>query len=65
MSKTPREPTHPPAGGAAPVNLIDGIPDRSARPAAWKYALIAAVFLAWLTFLIYCALAGRVGQGAP
>ncbi|MDY6913405.1 MAG: hypothetical protein SVT52_02965 [Planctomycetota bacterium] len=43
-----------------PTNVIDGIPDRSPRPAAWKYVLLGAIFAAWLAFLIYCQLAGGV-----
>jgi hypothetical protein len=46
-----------------PVNRVDGIPDRSTRPALWKYLLLVAIFLAWVAFLIYCQLAGRV-EGA-
>lgn len=36
------------------------IPDRSKRPALWKYVLIGLGFLVWLGFLIYCSLAGRL-----
>jgi hypothetical protein len=43
-----------------PVNVQDGIPDRSARPVAWKYVVLAAIFLGWVAFLIYCALAGNL-----
>ena len=43
-----------------PVNVIDGVPDRSGKPAAWKYALIGLIFLAWVVFLVYCLLAGNV-----
>jgi hypothetical protein len=39
------------------VNVVDGIPDRDERPGWWKYAILAALFLAWLGFLTYCALA--------
>jgi hypothetical protein len=31
------------------------IPCRSRNRAPWKYAMLAAIFLAWLAFLIYCA----------
>ena len=65
MSKAPRPRGHPPARPATPVNLIDGIPDCSVRPARWKYALIAAIFLVWLAFLIYCASAAKPSPGAP
>ena len=42
-----------------PVNLIDGIPDRSTRRAVWKYVLIIAVFLFWLGVLVTIQIAGR------
>ena len=42
-----------------PVNVVDGIPDRRERTPAWKYVLIAVMFLGWLAFLIYCAAAGN------
>ena len=59
MSKRDRD-----AAGAAgqsrrAVNEVNGIPDRSLRPAVWKYAVLTAVFLAWVGFLVYCQLAGR------
>jgi hypothetical protein len=41
-----------------PVNVVDGIPDRSQRAPRWRYLLIAAAFAAWLAFLVYCAVAG-------
>jgi len=41
-----------------PVDVVDGIPDRSLRPGRWKYVLIAVIFLAWVAFLVYCQLAG-------
>jgi len=44
-----------------PVDVVDGIPDREARPAVWKYLLIVAAFAGWLAFLIYCWLAGNIG----
>ena len=44
-----------------PVDVVDGIPDREARLAVWKYLLIVAAFAGWLAFLIYCRLAGNVG----
>jgi len=43
-----------------PVNCIDGIPNRSTNPAAWKYVLIGLIFLAWVAFLLYCAFAARI-----
>ncbi|HUU60474.1 MAG TPA: hypothetical protein VMZ50_13120 [Phycisphaerae bacterium] len=43
-----------------PVDVVDGIPDRSATAAGWKYVLLAIVFLGWVAFLIYCAAAGNL-----
>ncbi|HOF18564.1 MAG TPA: hypothetical protein PK082_06615 [Phycisphaerae bacterium] len=40
-----------------PVDVVEGIPDRSNRRSAWKYFLLAAIFLLWLAFLVYCQLA--------
>lgn len=36
-----------------PVDVIDGIPGRSANTAAWKYALLVILFLACVAVLIY------------
>ena len=43
-----------------PVSVVDGSPDRSPKPAAWKYVLLAGGVLVWLAFLVYCAVAGNV-----
>ena len=43
-----------------PIDAVDGIADRTARPAAWKYILIAVIFLAWVAFLLYCLLSGNI-----
>lgn len=40
-------------------DVVDGIPDRSSRRSAWKYLLLAALFLAWIAFLVYVLQAGR------
>lgn len=45
-----------------PVDVVDGIPDRSGRRAAWKYWVIILVFLAWVALLVYIQLAGRAGR---
>jgi len=47
----PEKRPHPPAAR----DVRDGIPDRSANPAAWKYVLLAGVFLAWAAFLVWLA----------
>jgi hypothetical protein len=44
-----------------PVDVVDGIPDRAARAAWWKYLLLAAIGLAWLAVLVYCWWAGGGG----
>jgi hypothetical protein len=41
-----------------PVDVVDGIPDRSSRPRAWKVALLVLIFVGWVCFLVYCATAG-------
>ena len=43
-----------------PVDVVDGIPDRSKRPARWVYVVIGAVFVVWVVFLIYNAMVGGV-----
>ncbi len=43
-----------------PVDVVDGIPDRSGAPHRWKYAVLVLIFLGWVGFLIYCALAGAL-----
>ncbi len=50
----------PPDQPIPPVNVIDGIPDRSPQRPIWMYALLGVIFLAWVGFLIYCYLAGNV-----
>ena len=42
-----------------PVDVVDGIPDRSRSRPLWKYAALAMLFLSWVGFLIYCNLAGK------
>ena len=41
-----------------PRDVVDGIPDRAARRPVWKYVLLAVIFLAWMAFLVYCAVTG-------
>ena len=35
-----------------PVDVVDGIPDRTSRQAVWKYAVLALIFAAWVAVLI-------------
>ncbi len=35
-----------------PIDVVDGIADRSVKPAAWQYAALTGVFLAWVTVLL-------------
>lgn len=37
-----------------PIDVVEGIPDRSTSRPLWKYLLIAVMFLAWIGFLVYC-----------
>ena len=34
-----------------PLDVVDGIADRSANPAVWKYVALAAVLLGWVAVL--------------
>jgi hypothetical protein len=45
-----------------PIDVVDGIADRAARPAKWKYVLIGLIFLAWVAFLLYCLLSGNINK---
>jgi len=40
-----------------PVDVADGIVDRSERCRLWRYALVGAVFVAWVALLVYCQIA--------
>lgn len=55
-TKTPREPRV-----FVPVDVTDGIPDRGGGRRTWLRVVLAAVFVGWLAFLVYCAFAARVG----
>ena len=41
-----------------PVDVADGIPDRTSHPALWKYLVLALIFIAWLCLLVLCGIAG-------
>jgi|GEM_PF-1735267 len=41
-----------------PVDVVDGVPDRAPSRPLWKLLLLAGIFLAWVAFLVYCAVAG-------
>ncbi|MCD6377535.1 MAG: hypothetical protein J7L99_01650 [Planctomycetes bacterium] len=51
---------HPSVKITKPVDVIDGIPDRTSRPSWWKYAILAGIFLAWVGFLIACKIIGSL-----
>lgn len=53
--KSKSSPPEPPK----PVDVRDGIPDRSGQSPKRVFYVLAAVFLGWLLFLIYCAAAGN------
>lgn len=44
---------------AQPIDVVDGIADRSSHRAAWKYVLLATAFLAWVAVLV-ATLTGRL-----
>jgi hypothetical protein len=55
-AKTPKKAAAPPI--ADPVDVVDGIPDRSRNPRLWKYLVLAVLFLAWVAFLVFCLVWG-------
>ena len=44
-----------------PIDVVDGLPDRSSRPSLWKYLALLLVFLAWVAALIYIDIVGSPG----
>ena len=62
MNAKPPKEGLPPNDIPDPVDVVDGIPDRSADRSVWKYVVMAAVFSAWLAFLAYCWLAGGANR---
>lgn len=60
MSKQAQSKPQPQPAAPAPVNVVDGIPDRLEKGAWRRYVLIAVVFGGWVAFLVYCYLAGRL-----
>lgn len=50
QGKTPPPPLPPKP--SEPVNVVDGIPDRSPSPRPWKYILLFAIFAAWVGVLL-------------
>ncbi len=56
-------PKAPPAPRLAePIDVVDGIPDRTTRGSCWRYLLLVAIGLVWLGVLVYCWWAGGVGD---
>ncbi len=45
-----------------PVDVTDGIPDRSPHGRGWKLLLILVAFLVWIALLIYFQIAGSPGR---
>ena len=52
--KAPRPETRAPE----PVDVVNGIPDRSASRPLWAYIVLALIFLGWLAFLVTCGIVG-------
>jgi len=47
-----------PVEPAEPVDVVDGLADHSRNPAAWKYMLLAAIFILWVALLIWALAVG-------
>lgn len=43
-----------------PVDVIDGVPDRSVSPRPWKYVALAVVLLIWVGLLVLCGVIGML-----
>ena len=48
----------PKAPAPEPVDVVNGIPDRDAAVAPWKYIALAAGVSAWIAFLAAVAVTG-------
>lgn len=59
MTTRDRQAAPPPGQAPAARDVVDGIPDRAARRPAWKYALLAGLFILWVAVLIGLYLWGR------
>ncbi len=57
MSPPQNKPKSGRSGRSSALDVVEGIPDRSALRPAWKYLLLAVLFVCWMAFLIYCAMA--------
>ena len=57
-SREQRTKERPAVEPTEPIDVVDGIADRRESPARWRYVLIAAVFAAWVAFLLYCQQTG-------
>lgn len=44
-----------------PVDVVEGIADRTSNVGLWKYLIPALIFLGWVAFLAYCRMAGALG----
>ena len=53
-----RDSQAPPPAVTEPVDVVEGIPDRSGRTPAWKYVVLAAIFVGWVSFLAVCLILG-------
>jgi hypothetical protein len=42
-----------------PLNVFDGMPDRSDSTPLWKYILLAAIFVIWVAFLVLVRIKGQ------
>jgi hypothetical protein len=62
MNAKPHKEGARPLQAPDPVDVVDGMPARSPARPAWRYLLMAAAYLGWLAFLVYCWLAGGVNR---
>lgn len=42
-----------------PLNVFDGMPDRSEFTPVWKYVVLAAIFVFWVAMLVIVRIKGQ------
>jgi len=45
-----------------PVDVVNGIADRSPKDAAWRHIVLLLIFAAWIAILVFMNIAGSAGK---
>ena len=57
--KSPKQGPAPARAIPQPVDVHEGVPDRAANRPAWRWVAMIVLFVAWISFLVYCWLGGN------